>query len=114
MDALWPIFEGYERALQRHFIDPAPEVIWTSPLFEAKITCAKVLLKAEATCKEQRKMLKYRWFVDNRLIAETTGSEYLWDTRDTESGRHVLTVHAIDEGWNRAAAQIPLTLISRD
>ena len=114
MDALWPIFEGYERALQRYFIDPAPEVIFTSPLFEAKITSAKVLMKAEATCKNHRKMLKYRWFVDNRLIAETTGAEYLWDTRDTEAGHHVLTVHAIDDGWNRAATQIPVSLISLD
>ena len=114
MEALWPVFEGYERALQRYFIDPAPDVILTSPEYEAKITSAKVLLKAEAMCKDQRKMLKYRWFVDNRLVAETTVSEYLWDTRDTESGHHVLTVHAIDDGWNRAAAQIPVTLDFHD
>ena len=114
MDVLWPVFEGYERALQRYFIDPAPDVILVSPDYEARLANAKVLLKAEATCKDHRKMLKYRWFVDNRLVAETTGPEYLWDTRDTESGHHVLTVHAIDEGWNRAAAQIPVTLNFRD
>ena len=44
--------------------------------------------------------------IDNRLVAETDVAEYLWDTRGERPGYHFVTVHAVDSGWNRAAAQV--------
>lgn len=50
----------------------------------------------------------YRWFIDNRLVAETEQPRYLWDTRGERTGPHFITVHAVDDAWNRSATQIPV------
>ncbi len=101
-----PVLLGYEAALRKYFIEPAPEVTILEPRFEETITAPKARIVAKATPKEGRTIRNYRWFVDNRLIAETDGNSLLWDTRDVEPGMHVLTVHAVDSGWNRAASQV--------
>jgi len=51
-------------------------------------------------------VVTYRWFIDNRLVSETESPQYVWDLRGEAVGRHYVTVHAIDDGWNRSAAQI--------
>lgn len=92
----------------KHFVEPAPEVTITEPAFEAELSTPHVLVKAVATPQGGRTIAQYRWFIDNRLVAETTGPEYLWDLRGESPGRHFVTVHAVDSGFNRAAAQIPV------
>ena len=47
---------------------------------------------------------------DNRLVAETKQPRYLWDTRGERTGHHFITVHAVDDAWNRAATRIPVQL----
>ena len=65
-----------------------------------------VTIQVRATPKDKRKITGYRWFIDNRLVATTKTPEYTWDLRGDHSGHHTVTVHAIDNGWNRAASQI--------
>ncbi len=100
----------FDRLLHRYFIQPAPDVHFTAPNFEAKIHSDAVTLEAEASGQNGRAIRSYRWFVDNRLVAETDRPVFEWDTSREWEGRHMLTVHAIDEDWNRSAAQIPVRL----
>jgi len=105
---------GEELAVQcdalarKYFVEPAPEVVIAEPAFEAKLTAAHVTVRAEATPKDDRTVSRYRWFIDNRLVAETAEPRYVWDIRGETPGRHFVTVHAVDSGYNRAAAQIPV------
>jgi hypothetical protein len=57
-----------------------------------------------------RQIREYRWFVDNRLVEKSAEPVFLWDLRDLANGLHFLTVHAIDTGWNRAAAKVSVTV----
>jgi hypothetical protein len=98
-----------DRLARRYFVDPAPDVEITSPLLEARLSSAAtphVTIRAAAQPKGERKVVKYRWFIDHRLVAETETPHYIWDIRGEAPGSHFITVHAIDDGWNRAAAQI--------
>jgi len=105
---------GQELAVQcdalarRYFVDPAPEVMIAEPAFEAMLGTPHVTIRAEATPKGDRRIARYRWFVDARLVAETAEPRYVWDLRGEAPGRHFITVHAVDSGFNRAAAQIPV------
>jgi hypothetical protein len=65
-----------------------------------------VTLRAEAKAQEDRQVVRYRWFIDNRLVAETEQPQYVWDLRGERSGSHFVTVHAVDNAFHRAAAQI--------
>ena len=65
-------------------------------------------LRAQAEPKGNRAVVRYRWFIDNRLVSETKQPQYRWDLRGDRNGLHLLTVHAIDNGFNRAASQIPV------
>lgn len=114
---LTPVFPegGRELALQcdalarKYFVDPAPEVAIVSPAFEArrsKSTTPHVTIRVEAQARDERRIVRYRWFIDNRLVAETTEPQFIWDIRVESSGMHFVTVHAVDDGWNRDAAQI--------
>jgi len=94
---------------RKYFVDPAPEVAITSPAFEAclsKSTTPHVTIRAEAKARGDRKVVRYRWLIDNRLVAETTAPQFVWDLRGATPGMHFVTVHAVDDGWNRAAAQV--------
>ncbi len=88
-----------------HFIAPAPDVAILAPAFESVLTTEHVRIQATATAQGDRSVDKYRWFIDNRLVAETAQPTYLWDLRGEATGYHFLTVHAVDSGYNRAAAQ---------
>lgn len=101
---------GFDNLLRKYFVEPAPEVRFTAPRFEALLDADRVTLEAEAQGQDERAIRHYRWFVDNRLVAETDKPVFVWDTTREWPGRHTLTVHAIDEDWNRAASQIPVRL----
>jgi hypothetical protein len=94
----------------KHFVAPAPEVTLTAPAFQAALTTPHVALRARAVAKDGRQVVRYRWFVDNRLMGETAAPCWIWDTRGETAGPHVLTVHAIDDAWNRAATQLPVAV----
>ncbi len=99
-----------EEVCYREFIQPAPKVTISSPGFEAKIASMKVVVKAQAEAVvEGNTIRQYRFFVDNRLMAESATPEYTIDTRLFGPGRHIITVHAVDSGYNRGAAQLPVT-----
>jgi hypothetical protein len=98
-----------DRLARKYFVDPAPEVEITSPAFETRLSKSDtphVTIRADAQPKGERKVVKYRWFIDNRLVSETESPQYVWDLRGEAAGSHFVTVHAIDDGWNRSAAQI--------
>jgi membrane carboxypeptidase/penicillin-binding protein PbpC len=99
-----------DRILEKHFVAPAPSVHFTQPHVEQALTDDVVVLKVEAEGRDGRAIRKYRWFIDNRLVAETDEPTYKWDITAEWPGRHMLTVHAIDEDWNRAAAQVPVKI----
>lgn len=97
-----------DRLARKYFVDPAPDVEILSPAFEARLSktaTPHVTIRAAAQPKGERKVEKYRWFIDQRLVAETSTPQYVWDIRGEAAGSHFITVHAIDGGWNRAAAQ---------
>jgi hypothetical protein len=93
-----------------HFVDPAPEILITKPRFEATLRAPHVSIEVESEPKSDRKVVRYRWFIDNRLVAETKQPRYVWDTRGERTGHHFITVHAVDDAWNREATQIPVQL----
>ena len=99
-----------DRVCRKYFVDAAPNVRLTRPHFQQVITSAHVEVVAEAQTKDDRQIREYRWFVDNRLVQKSVEPVFLWDLRDLANGLHFLTVHAIDTGWNRAAAQVPVTV----
>lgn len=90
----------------QYYVEPAPEVRFVEPAFAANLRHPRVQLRVEAAGKEGRMIQRYDWFVDNRMVAQTSEDNWVWDTRDVEKGYHLLTVHAIDEDWNRASVQI--------
>jgi hypothetical protein len=98
--------EACDRVARKRFVDPAPEVLLVEPAFEAHLTTPHVTLRAEAKAQEDRQVVRYRWFIDNRLVAETEQPQYVWDLRGERSGSHFVTVHAVDNAFHRAAAQI--------
>lgn len=95
-----------DRAARKYFIDPAPEVIIVEPSFQDHLTTPHVTIRVEAKSKDEHTISHFRWFIDNRLIAETETPCYVWDLRGENPGHHILTVHAIDNAFNRAATQI--------
>ena len=99
-----------DRLVAKYFIDPAPNVLIEEPLFQARISAPQLTVRAKATAKGGRSIARYRWFIDNRLVAETKEPEYLWAVDDEINGYHFITVHAVDSGFNRAAAQILVTV----
>ena len=99
-----------DRIARKYFIDPAPQVRFLTPACESSLFFPHVELRADANGQDGRAISRYDWFVDNRLVAQTTSNTWIWDTRDVQDGYHLLTVHAIDENWNRSAAQIPVKI----
>ena len=97
-----------DRLAHKHFVKPAPEVVILEPQFEATLATAHVVIRVEATAKSNREIALYRWFIDNRLVAETDRPAYVWDLRGEHPGQHWITVHAVDNGFHRSATQIPV------
>jgi hypothetical protein len=99
-----------DQLVRKHFVTPAPEVTLTTPAFQAVLTTSHVTVRASAIGKDKRAVVRYRWFVDNRLLAESCTPSWVWDLRGEIDGPHVVTVHAVDAAWNRAATQMPVTV----
>ena len=95
-----------DRLAHKHFVEPAPELLITQPVFEQTLSAPHVTIRAEAEAKDDRQVTGYRWFIDNRLVAETPEPHFVWDLRGEQPGLHFITVHAIDNAWNRSATQI--------
>ena len=91
---------------RKYFVEPAPSVAIAEPGFQARLATPHVTIRAEATAKADRTVARYRWFIDNRLVAETSDPSYVWDLRGERPGQHFVTVHAVDSAFNRAASQI--------
>jgi hypothetical protein len=98
----------------KHYVAPAPDVVLTTPAFQSVLTTPHVTLRARATGKDARPVVRYRWFIDQRLMAESSTPTWVWDLRGEVNGPHVATVHAVDAAWNRAAAQMPVTVALPD
>ncbi|MBI3920504.1 MAG: Ig-like domain-containing protein [Armatimonadetes bacterium] len=98
--------EACDRIARKHFIDPAPEVSIVEPVFQSSLVTPHVTVRVEAKPKGGRRVARYRWFIDNRLVAESTPPQFVWDLRGETPGYHFVTVHAVDDGFNRAAAQV--------
>ena len=97
----------------KYFIAPAPELRILAPAFHAVITAPKVEITARALPRDGRTIRRYDWFVDNRLLAQTPTEHFQLDTRLLEPGDHLLTVQAVDSGWNRSAAQLPIKVAGK-
>ncbi len=94
----------------KYFVAPAPDVYISEPVMAAKLNTDHVRIRAEATAQGDRTIRQYRWFIDNRLATETEQPSYVWDLRGETNGYHFITVHAVDSAYNRAAAQIMVTV----
>ena len=81
------------------------------PQFEATLATPHVVVRVEATAKSSREIAVYRWFIDNRLVAETDQPDFVWDLRGEHAGQHWITVHAVDSGFHRSATQIPVRVV---
>jgi len=92
----------------KYFIDLAPEVTIQRPSYGAALTRAPHLIEAEASAKGGRSVAAYKGFIDNNLVYEGSNPAFTWDFTNEAPGTHIITVQAIDSGWNRAAAQIKI------
>ena len=100
-------------ACRKVYVTPAPKVKFVNPRFNQKLNTMHIELRVKAECKDNRSIKFYRWFIDNREIARTTVPRLIWDIRKETPGFHMITVHAIDSGWYRAASQIPVIFTHR-
>lgn len=100
--------DAADRLAYKHFVEPAPAVSIVEPAYQQSISTWHQTITAKAEPKNGRTIIRYRWFIDNRLVAENESNEYVWDVRGETPGLHILTVHAVDSGYNRSAAQIPV------
>lgn len=98
-----------EELCYQYYILPAPEVSILSPGFESVLRQENVTVRAQAESPDGNPIKKYRFFVDNRLMAESENPEFTVKTGLYGNGRHIITVHAIDSKWNRGVAQLPVT-----
>ena len=98
-----------EELCHQYYIAPAPAVSILSPGYESVLRQDHVTVKAGAEPKNGATIRKYRFFVDNRLMAESDSPEFTVKTRLFGPGRHIITVHAVDSQWNRGVAQLPVT-----
>ena len=98
-------------AIEKYFIAPSPKLTINTPKFESTVTNPHVRIAVNAQAKEGREVISFKWFVDNRLMAKTTDNSWIWDTRAETNGTHIITVHAIDDHYNRSAVQIPVKVL---
>lgn len=91
---------------RKYFIDPAPEVAIETPAAGAVISQAPHTITIRAMPKGGRKIIEYKGYIDNELVYVGKHPSFTWDFSYDAPGAHFITVHAIDSGWNRAAAQI--------
>lgn len=105
--------EQCDRLARRHFVEPAPDLRIVEPSFQESIATPHATIRVATEAKDNRRVVGYRWFIDNRLVARTEQPHYVWDLRGERSGMHFITVHAVDSGFNRSAAQI-VVLVNRD
>ena len=107
--------DACDAIVSKYFVEPAPAVSFTYPLERDVLFQNHVRMRVDAVPNLEggRFIREYQWFIDNRLVAKTSGPTYLWDTRGDNLGLHVLTAHAIDSHWNRAAAQITVLTTRR-
>ena len=99
-----------DKYFRKYFVAPAPELKISSPVMQAIIDYPHVEITAEAKAKNSAKIIRYDWFIDNRLVAKTKENKYIWDARGVKPGKHFITIHAIDSKWNRSSAQITVTV----
>lgn len=97
------------RIARKYFIAPAPTVGILSPQAGAVLTRSPHMITAAARAKDGRKIAEYKGFIDNRLVYVGSQPSFTWDFAGCTPGPHIITVHAIDNGWNRTAAQISIT-----
>lgn len=102
-----------EALLYKYYVDPAPELRIERPAFDEVLNFPRIECQVNATGKDGRSIQRYDWFVDNRLVAQTADARWILDKRGLKDGLHLLTVHAIDEAWNRTSAQIPFQIPAR-
>ncbi|MCC6443583.1 MAG: hypothetical protein IT210_09045 [Armatimonadetes bacterium] len=95
-----------DRLAKKLFVNPAPEVAISEPSFQVLLDTPHAAVCAEAKPKDGRALRRFRWFIDNCLMAETEEPKYAWNLRGEENGIHFITVHAVDSTYNRSAAQI--------
>ncbi len=100
-----------DRLVHKHFVAVAPDVELVHPTFGQELSTPHVTLSASAKARGKRKVVRYRWFIDNRWVAETPKPDWIWDLRGEEAGTHVVSVHAIDDSWNRAASQVSVRVM---
>ncbi len=65
---------------RKHFVNPAPGILIRGPRFEPTLSKPHVSIEVEVEPKSDRKVVRYRWFIDNRLAAEAKQPRFLWDT----------------------------------
>jgi hypothetical protein len=106
--------DAADRLAYKLYVEPAPSVVILEPTFQQVVKTPHQTVTAKAAAKDNCTISKYRWFVDNRLIAETNAPEYVWDVRGESTGMHLLTVHAVDNAFNRSATQIPVWVARAD
>ena len=98
-------------ACREFFVDPAPEVTIQRPAFQQAVKAGAIEVVAKATPKDGRTIRQYGWFLDNRCVAVTETPVFSADLSGLDAGTHFVTVHAMDDGCNRAAAQVSVRVL---
>jgi hypothetical protein len=104
-------WDGYMASIQREIFDKAPAAKFTSPSIDATIS-GTITVKAEGIRNGDTNVpiAGYRFFVDNVLMQVGAKHTFNWNTSSISKGKHILTVHAVDEKWLAGAAQIEVNV----
>lgn len=100
-----PLYAQADDLTYEYFIRPAPEV--TVRLRQMPDGTARVGVKAGRSSFGGR-TVRHRIFLDDELVSESDA--WIWETRNSTPGKHLVTAHAITEDWYRGGAQVSVWL----
>ncbi len=103
-------FQACDRLFVKYYLKPAPTVKILNPAPKAIVSGLCKISAAAKPKQADAKIIKYLWFVDNRLMAKTKGPQWIWNTRLELPGEHIITVQAVDSSYNRGAVQCTVTV----
>ena len=98
--------EAADRLCKEYYVDPAPTVSIDRPTEGSTIPRRSQVITASARGKDARGIREYLGFIDNKLVYEGKANHFRWNFVNASPGKHIITVQAIDTGWNRGVKQI--------
>ncbi|MDD5687539.1 MAG: carbohydrate-binding protein [Elusimicrobia bacterium] len=101
----------YDKVFDDNFFKLSPSVTITAPLKNAKLGgTTKIAVSATKNSESDNPVVSYRYFIDNKLVKISSSPEYQWNTAGHSKGKHIITVHAVDDNYLTGVSQVNVTV----